>query len=292
MRRNGRARNYTTLRHTGEQVLALVYGNGWPAELMYRVGLHRTFNVEQHQLVVPNHTGTGDAPDRPLRIAFASDFHAGPITPARVIATACQALTQAQPDVLLLGGDFVSLDARHIDTLIEHLAPIPAPYGRFAVLGNHDLWADEQYIIRQLEAIGIRVLMNRNVQLAPPFAHVWICGLDDICEGTPDVTSAFAGAEGVRIVLMHAPQGLEDLPEQPFTLALCGHTHGGQIVLPNGKPVFIPPGKLNQKFLHGRFHVGPQQQSLLLVSRGIGCSTLPVRLFADPDILLCEMAFI
>jgi len=292
MPRNGRARNYTALRHTGEQVLSLLYGNGWPTELMYRIGLHRAFSVEQHNLAVPNHTGTGDSHARPLRIAFASDFHAGPITPPQVIATACQSLTQAQPDILLLGGDFVSLDARHIDPLIEQLAPVPAPYGRFAVLGNHDLWADEQYIIRQLEAIGVQVLINRNVQLAAPFEHVWICGLDDVGEGTPDVISAFAGADGVRIVLMHAPQGLEDLSEQQFELALCGHTHGGQIVFPNGRPVFIPPGKLNQQFFHGRFHVGPQRRSLLLVSRGIGCSTLPVRLFADPDILLCEVTFI
>ncbi len=291
MCRNGRARNYTTLRHTGEQVLSLLYGNGWLAELMYRIGMHRAGTIEQHDIVVPHQNNIKSSSARPLRIAFASDFHAGPITPPQIIAAACQALTQAQPDVLLLGGDFVSLHARHIDTLIEQLQHIPAPYGRFAVLGNHDLWADEQYIIRQLGMIGIEVLINRNVQLAPPFAHVWICGLDDVGEGTPDVTSAFAGADGVRIVLMHAPQGMQDLAEQQFELALCGHTHGGQIAFPNGQPVFIPPGTLNQKFFHGRFHVGPQQQSLLLVSRGIGCSTLPVRLFADPEILLCEVAF-
>jgi predicted MPP superfamily phosphohydrolase len=77
----------------------------------------------------------------PLRIAFASDFHAGPTTHPDLWAAACDALDRAKPDVVLLGGDFVVLEARHVDTLAKRLARVAAPLGCYAVLGNHDYYA-------------------------------------------------------------------------------------------------------------------------------------------------------
>ena len=76
---------------------------------------------------------------------------------------AAQVLADAQPDVLLLGGDFVSLEARYIEPLAQALGQIPAPYGRFAVLGNHDLWADDYPIRRYLSHAGIQVLVNCHI---------------------------------------------------------------------------------------------------------------------------------
>ena len=104
------------------------------------------------------------------------------------------------------------------------------------MLGNHDWLADPQYIVRRLEEQGIEVLTNRNARLDPPFDQVWICGLDDHWYGRPHADLTFAGAEGARIVLMQSLSGLLDIGEHRFDLALCGHTHGGQIALPGGRP--------------------------------------------------------
>jgi predicted MPP superfamily phosphohydrolase len=223
----------------------------------------------------------------PFTLAFAADFHAGPTTDPTVLREACAALRAAAPDVLLLGGDFVTFAPSEVDWLAHELGSIPAPLGRFAVLGNHDWWADGPYITRTLEAAKVRVLTNRSVQLGPPFQHVWICGLDDHRYGRPDAVGALTGAEGVRIVLMHAPSGLLDLGEERFDLALCGHTHGGQLALPGGVPIVLPHGRLSRRYARGRFDLA--EGRTLVVSVGVGCVVLPLRLFADPEIVVCNL---
>ncbi|HEU4630658.1 MAG TPA: metallophosphoesterase, partial [Gemmatimonadaceae bacterium] len=227
-----------------------------------------------------------------LRVAFASDFHAGPTTHPSLLRAACDALARARPDVLLLGGDFVSLHAVYVDPLVRALGAVPAPLGRFAVLGNHDLVADDAYITRRLASIGVEVLVNCNVRLPPPHDDVWVCGLDDPTRGDADGEATLAGADGCRLVLMHSPDGLLALAGLPFDLALCGHTHGGQVALPGGRAIVVPEGRLSRRFLHGLFHVETPPDApdaRLLVSRGVGCSGVPVRLFAPPEVHVCEV---
>jgi predicted MPP superfamily phosphohydrolase len=89
---------------------------------------------------------------------------------------------------------------------------------------------------------------------------------------------------------MHGPDGLLALGDRRFELAFCGHTHGGQVALPGGTPILIPGGALNRTYSNGLFDVrGAGAGGKLLVSRGVGCSTLPVRLFAPPEVHLCEI---
>jgi hypothetical protein len=91
----------------------------------------------------------------------------------------------------------------------------------------------------------------------------------------------------VRIVLMHAPSGLLDIRDHPFAVALCGHTHGGQIALPNGRPLIVGHGRLSREYSAGRYTLGGGRT--LLVSRGVGCTAMPLRLNAAPSILVCTV---
>jgi predicted MPP superfamily phosphohydrolase len=262
---------------------ALIYRGGWPFRLARALGVRPEVRTTCHWIPISN----GLVPITPLRIAYASDFHAGPTTDPATLRAGCAALRAAAPDVLLLGGDFVTVVPSEIEWLAHELGSIPAPLGRFAVLGNHDWCSDVSHIIRTLEAAGIRVLINRNVRLGHPFQQVWICGLDDHESGRPDAGSALADADGFRIVLMHAPSGLLDLGKERFDLALCGHTHGGQIALPGGIPIVVPHGRLSRKYPHGRFDLGGGRT--LVVSVGLGCVVLPLRVFARPEIVVCHL---
>ena len=85
---------------------------------------------------------------------------------------------------------------------------------------------------------------------------------------------------------MHSPEGLLALGDRDFDLALCGHTHGGQVAFPSGRPVLIPGGELNRRYPSGLFQLSENGGRTLLVSRGVGCSTLPVRLFAQAEVHL------
>jgi predicted MPP superfamily phosphohydrolase len=227
-----------------------------------------------------------------LRIAFASDFHGGPGTHPATIREACRLLADARPDLLLLGGDFVSFHARHVGVVLEAVAGIDAPLGRLAVLGNHDLIADDAWLVRRLAEAGVRTLVNENVRLRAPYDRVWVCGLDNPEQGVPDGPRAVAGADGVRLVLMHSPDGLTALGAEPFAAAFCGHVHGGQFVLPGGASLISAKGPLSQRYLYGGlFELGAPGERVLLVSRGIGQGSLPMRFRADPEVHVCEVAF-
>jgi len=252
---------------------------GWPALAAARLGFPTDIVLEHHDIEVPAFPGAQGA----LRIAFASDFHAGPSTPPVVIERAVQRLGELEADVLLLGGDFVCQRSEYARDLARQVAEIPAPLGKYAVLGNHDHWSGAGDVTRHLEDQGIHVLTNRNVRLPEPFDRISVCGIDDHTAGDPDAEMAFAGSAATRILLMHAPSNLLDVGDRGFVVALCGHTHGGQIARRDGRPLKVAQGALSRRYNWGRFDVGHGRT--LIVSRGIGCSTFPVRFNAPPAVI-------
>ena len=269
--RTGGERRHDLARDGVELVLDRLFRpRHWAARLAVATGLQRT-NIEVDRLLVPVKRRAGA---HSLRIAFASDFHAGATTDERVLAAACEAIAAETPDIVLLGGDFVTTRAGYIDQLAPLLAEIHAPLGKFGVFGNHDVRSNVSVLRRSLEAAGVRILENEVVGLPEPHGDVSILGLDDPIWGTPEYRDM--PENGVRIVLMHAPDGLITLGDRHFDLALCGHTHGGQIKLGGIRP-YMPHGKLSRDFAAGLYRLGPAGDRALVVSHGVGCSTVPIR---------------
>ena len=234
---------------------------GWAARAAYAVGLQsgRTIDVDRHLLPIAR---SGHAP--PLRVAFASDFHAGATTSPRVLEAACLALEELRPDVLLLGGDFVTVRAEYIRDLAPLLSRVTAPLGKFAVFGNHDLRANTGHLRSALDTAGVRVLVNESVKLAAPHDDVTIVGFDDPIRGAPR-GETLDDVPGVRIALMHAPDGMLAIGNRHYDLAVCGHTHGGQIVFPRGVMPYLPAGKLSRTYPVGLYRLGPKGERALLV---------------------------
>jgi predicted MPP superfamily phosphohydrolase len=276
-------RHFGRLRALWEHAQALLTPTDWPATVAERCGASPEVALREECI----HAGGSLGAAGRLRVAFASDFHAGPLTSGRLLDRAAAALASAEADLLLLGGDFVSIRHHYVSRITERLAEIPAPAGRFAVLGNHDYWAGAREVTRALDRAGVEVLTNTNRRLPPPFDGVTVCGLDDHTTGYPDAAQAFAGATATRLVLMHAPSGLLDIGEHQFTAAFAGHTHGGQIALPNGYPPYVPHGALSRRYHAGRFDLPGKR--VLLVSRGIGCSSVPLRWNAPSEVHLCSV---
>ena len=268
-----------------ETVVPLLYLKGWGASAAWRLGVHGGVDVLRHEVELP---GRASPPAR-MRIVFASDFHAGPTTDRRQLARATDAIAAERPDLLLLGGDFVSFRAVYVEELAERLGAIRASLGTYGVLGNHDLRVNVASLVERLERRGVEILVNENVRLPSPFDDVHVCAFDDWGRGRPDPRRAFAGADGPRIVLAHSPSTLSVISDERFELMFCGHTHGGQIALPGGKVLYVPRGPYNRAYASGRFPAGADGRGTLLVSRGIGCSTVPFRLFAPPDIIVCDV---
>jgi predicted MPP superfamily phosphohydrolase len=276
-------KRHRPIRHATERVLNALLMKGWVAGLSWRLGGHGQLETARHEVVL----GPAQRLPRPLKLAFASDFHAGPTTHPALFDALLARLHAEQPDVLLLGGDYISFDAANIAGLRSFLEQARAPLGTYAVLGNHDVWNGREAVGDALAAAGIELLVNRNVALPAPFEGVSICGIDDPWTGEPSAAATFAGAGPVRIYLMHSPDGLWHLDSQRFDLGLAGHTHGGQIVSRKGAPLKRPSGPYSREYRHGRFEIagnGP-----LFVSRGIGCAGIPLRVHADPELLICTL---
>ena len=277
----GRGAFYSRARGVVEWTLDNLYRGHWPARVTHALGMQRRVRVVEHRI----ETARWPAGAPPLRLAFASDLHAGPTTHPSVLDEGFAVLAAQRADAILLGGDYVFLSARFIPAVAERVAQLRAPLGIYGVLGNHDLWADDAAIVAALERSGARMLINERIALPAPFAHVALVGLDDPWTGVR-TAAPFRDDDQVRVILVHAPEALLHLGDQPFELAVCGHTHGGHVALPGGIPI-VAPGPLSRRYAHGRHALS--RDRTLIVSRGVGSTEVAPRFYADPDITVVEL---
>lgn len=225
-----------------------------------------------------------DYPGAPLRLAFLSDLHAGPTTPAAVLERAFALATEARPDVVLLGGDYVFYDADNIDRIAEPLARVAARFPTFGVWGNHDLWADDAYLERVFAQAGVRMLRNaweRELLDRP----IDLYGVDDPWTGEPDFAPLLA-AERPVVLLCHNPDGILMLDQaHRADVMLCGHTHGGQICRRDGSPYMVH-AKTGTRFAGGRYR---HDDKHVIVSKGVGAVEVPVRRYAPPEVVVIDI---
>jgi predicted MPP superfamily phosphohydrolase len=277
LRSSGRGGRFSVWRALTESAQSAAYAWDWPARVWDRVPAATRVRQVRHTLG-PTRVGRP-----PLRLAFASDLHIGPLTPPRLLDEAFRILAAWSPDVLVLGGDYVYFDATpaRAARLRALVGSVPATT-KLAVLGNHDLWTDQTIIERALEGGGARVLVNESVVLPAPHDDVAVVGIDDPWAGAPDADKAFAGVTApVRLAVAHAPEGYPRVAGRGAALLLCGHTHGGQVALPSG-PVHVY-GPYGRKWPAGLYDADGLP---LYVSRGLGNVDFPLRMFAPPEVAL------
>ena len=277
LKSSGRGSQFSMARGLAETLQKMVYAYGWPARVLNQVPAATRVQLIEHELTL-----SGAAPPaQPLRLAFASDLHIGPLTPPRLLDNAFRLLAEAAPDVLVLGGDYVFLEvskamARELEARV---AAVPART-KVAVLGNHDLWTHNEVIEQALERAGCRVLINDALRLPAPHEDFAIVGIDEPWTGRADGARAFAATDApIKIAVSHAPEGLPFVEGRGAKLLLCGHTHGGQIALPRG-PVVVH-GPLGRRWPSGLHRLGDMH---LFVSRGLGIVDLPLRAYAPSDV--------
>jgi predicted MPP superfamily phosphohydrolase len=221
-----------------------------------------------------------------LRIAFLSDLHAGSFMNERDLRRIFARVASEKPDLVLFGGDLINTRERELLLLRAGLRELSPPLGMFAVPGNHDLfWGSDIGLWRSfLVEHGVQVLCNEGVRLSWNGATFWLCGVDDLTEGEPDLRLALAGrADGEpTILLSHHPDYFFEAAASDVDLTLSGHTHGGQIRV-NGK---APLHHSKFGYEQGWFVEG---ESRLYVSRGVGVTFLPIRIDAPPEIPLVTM---
>jgi len=245
-----------------------------------------------------------------LRVVALADLHACRpwMTPARVAAIVERA-NALSPDLIVLLGDYVAghrfVTGRVADAdWSRPLGRLKAPLGVHAILGNHDWWDDGEArrarrwvrteARRALEGVGIPVLENEAVRLAKDGEAFWLAGLADQLafplgggrfQGLDDLAGTLAQVtdDGPVILLAHEPDIFPAVPSR-VALTLCGHTHGGQVRVLGYSPVV--PSAHGNRYAYGHVEEGGRH---LLVSGGLGCSILPMRLGVPPEITVVEL---
>lgn len=189
-------------------------------------------------------------------------------------------------DLAVLTGDFNSEDAGvHYIPCLEALAPIvrsiSARDGIFGILGNHDLLE----MVPGLERMGVQVLLNDAARLQRGSAEIMLAGVDDPhyyrCHDLQKALSTVASDQLV-ILLSHSPEIAAEASRYGVDFCLCGHTHGGQVCLPGGIPVFTNVS-CKRRYVSGRWKCGSMQG---YTNRGTGFSLSAVRIFCPPEITL------
>ncbi|MGE3931697.1 MAG: metallophosphoesterase [Rhodospirillaceae bacterium] len=158
-----------------------------------------------------------------------------------------------------------------IDNLAHLLDGIATADGVLATLGNHD----SVEMVEPLESIGVRVLVNETASVARGNAAIHLTGVDDVHNYYSDEAHHALGAmpDGFRIGLVHSPELAQAAADAGIALYLTGHTHGGQVCLPGGRPI-IRNLTAHKEFCAGLWQCGPM---VGYTSAGAGVSCLPVR---------------
>lgn len=219
------------------------------------------------------------------KIAFISDAHCGEFFNPKRLRSVVKKINSLNPDLVLLGGDYTSRNGKNTTACFAEYAKLAAPMGKYGVLGNHDIEAGKNNIIKTMLAAGIIPLINENRAVVIGGRSITIAGTDESEYGSPDGAAAMANAADFTVYLSHDPAYFEKYADNRAKLLLAGHTHGGQVTL-FGISMANLVHSYNYKYGRGIYQ---EPDRTIIVSNGIGTTILPLRFFARPQINLIEL---
>ena len=215
-----------------------------------------------------------------LRIGLITDLHHSEMVPAQDVARAATLIMAERPDLIVLGGDYVTWgDRSYVGPCSEALAGLAAPFGVYAVLGNHD---DDRDMPAALVSHGYEVLRDARTTVRARGEQLGLVGVRFWTRRARDIARLIRGAEPPVILLAHDPRRFDEAAALDVPLVLSGHTHGGQIVLPG-------IGAIAGRRFPVIAGVARRKNTSIFVSRGVGTVYVPYRLNCPPDVSIITL---
>lgn len=208
-------------------------------------------------------------------------------------------LVKVAPDIIVITGDLI--DSKHYDeqaalALVERaveLAPV------YFVTGNHEWWSGKFVDLeRKLKATGAHVLRNGSRELVSGEQKIYITGIDDPTSTTGGYnqigymedklheTIPLLPQDGFKVLLSHRPEAFNQYSSYGVDLVFSGHAHGGQVRLPFVGGLAAPDQGFFPRYTAGIYRDG---NTAMVVSRGLGNSIAPLRLFNRPEVVLVTL---
>jgi|SRR6185503_3650193 len=215
-----------------------------------------------------------------LRVGLLTDIHHSGMVPADDVTRAVELLLAQRPDLIVLGGDYVTFgDRAFVEPVAELLAPLKAPHGVFAILGNHD---DDRDMPAALSRRGIEVLKDARTKLDIRGERLELAGLRFWTRRPEDLARVLRNATAPVILLAHDPRRLTEAAAFDIPAVLSGHTHGGQVVLPG-------VGALARRRFPVLEGLGSRENTSIFVSRGVGTVYVPIRINCPPEVAIVSL---
>ena len=210
-----------------------------------------------------------------LRIGLITDLHHSETVPASDVVKARTLMMAERPDLIVLGGDYVTWgDRSYVAPCSEALAGLQAPFGVYAVVGNHD---DDREMPAALVAHGYEVLRDARTTVRVRGEKLELVGVRFWTRRAREIARLVRGAQATVVLLAHDPRRLDEAAALNIPLVLSGHTHGGQVVLPG-------LGAVAARKFPVVAGLGRRGNTSVFVSRGVGTVYVPYRLNCPPDV--------
>ena len=232
-----------------------------------------------------------------FRIAQVSDLHNAELGNGNENLLAM--LSQSNPDMIVLTGDLI--DSRHTDIEIAldfagkavQIAPV------YYVTGNHEARVSEYEQLKTgLTDLGVTVLENQKVQITKDGESITLMGIQDPSFRTDylfgdaesvsrqAITSLQNASDDYTVLLSHRPELFDLYVDTGVDLVFSGHAHGGQFRLPFVGGLVAPNQGFFPRYDAGQFI---EENTTMIVSRGVGNSIIPFRINNPPEIVVVEL---
>ncbi|WP_106404278.1 metallophosphoesterase [Clostridium nigeriense] len=199
------------------------------------------------------------------------------------------------PDIIVVTGDMIDRRRYNLENamyFIEEAIKIAPVY---YVSGNHEAWSEKySEIKKRLIDTGVYVLDDETVKINKDNSSINILGLSDpafITSSYIDETNtsnmeeclnSYSKIEGFKILLSHRPELLDLYSKNDIDLVFSGHAHGGQVRIPFLGGIIAPNQGFFPKYTSGSYN---SNKTTMFVSRGLGNSLFPLRVFNRPEII-------
>ncbi|MGA1931847.1 metallophosphoesterase [Arcobacter sp. YIC-464] len=219
---------------------------------------------------------------KPYEIVQLSDIHIGGLIDKDFIKSLVQKVNSLNADTVVITGDLVDTKLEFAKPALQELSKLKSKYGTYFIVGNHEYFHDVYTIINYVNSLGIKVLENESIYIGEKHQGFNLVGVYDIFghrygNFIPNLEKALENKQNApTILLAHQPKYLNEINTKQIDLALCGHTHGGQIF------PFNYLVKLQQPYVRGLNRHNETTQ--VYVNKGTGFWGPPMRLGASSEI--------
>ena len=233
-----------------------------------------------------------------FRIAHVSDLHNDEFGKDNI--KLLKLIENADPDIIAVTGDIIDSYTTDVEIALSFMEKAQQIAPCYYVNGNHEgrVPDDYQTLKEGLEACGVTVLENESLLLEKAGECIRLTGVSDPgfetdylygdTEGVMrrHLTELIADNENFNLLLSHRPELLGVYADFDVDLVLSGHAHGGQFRLPFVGGLYAPNQGLMPEIDAGLY---TEDNTKLIVSRGIGNSLFPFRLNNRPEVILVTL---